>query len=83
VPGKKLKYSWRYDGYAGNSFVTFELFERENKTLLRLTHEGVETFPNETKDFAKENFVKGWTGIINVSLKDYLEAENSSDKAAA
>ena len=83
VPGKKLKYSWRYDGYAGNSFVTFELFEQENKTLLRLTHEGVETFPNETKDFAKENFVKGWTGIINVSLKDYLEAENSSDKAAA
>lgn len=85
VPEKKLTYSWRYDGYAGNSFVTFELFEKENsKTLLRLTHEGVETFPNETDDFAKENFVKGWTHIINISLKDYLEGENSeTDKAAA
>ncbi len=26
VVGKKLTYSWRYDGYAGNSFVTCELF---------------------------------------------------------
>ena len=82
VPGEKLTYSWRYDGYAGNSFVTFELFERENKTLLRLTHEGVETFPNETSDFAKENFVKGWTHIINISLKEYLEGENSFEKPA-
>ncbi len=23
IPEKKLTYSWRYDGYAGNSFVTF------------------------------------------------------------
>jgi uncharacterized protein YndB with AHSA1/START domain len=75
VPPKKLTYSWRYDGFAGNSFVTFELFEQDDdKTLLRLTHEGVETFPQETSDFAKENFVEGWNHIINISLKEYLES---------
>ena len=73
VPEKLLTYSWRYDGYAGNSFVTFELFERENKTLLRLTHKGIETFPAENPDFAKENFMDGWNHIIHTSLKTFLE----------
>jgi len=73
VPEKKLKYSWRYDGYAGNSFVTFELFDQGNKTLLKLFHSGLETFPKDNPDFAAENFVKGWDHIINVSLKQYLE----------
>jgi uncharacterized protein YndB with AHSA1/START domain len=73
IPGKKLTYSWRYDGYAGNSFVTFELFEKGSQTLLRLTHTGLETFPQQNKDFAKGNFVEGWNHIINISLKEYLE----------
>ena len=74
VPGKKLTYSWRYDGLPGNSFVTFELFEEGNNTRLKLTHAGLETFP-ATADFARENFVKGWTHITGISLKDYLEKE--------
>src|SRR4051794_8762333 len=32
VPGKKITYSWRYDGYEGNSLVTWELFEEGDKT---------------------------------------------------
>ena len=27
VPNKKLKYSWKYEGFEGMSYVTFELFE--------------------------------------------------------
>ena len=73
VPGKKLQYSWRYDGYEGNSFVTFELFEEGDKTRLKLTHEGLETFAASNPDFAKENFMKGWTSIIGTSLKDFVE----------
>lgn len=72
VPKRKLTYSWRYDGYKGNSFLTFELFEEEdNKTLLKLTHRGLESFP-DNPDFAKSNFEQGWDGIINTSLKAYL-----------
>lgn len=73
IVGKKLTYSWRYDGYEGISFVTFELFEESDKTRLKLTHEGLETFPTSTADFAKENFVAGWTEIIGSSLKEYVE----------
>ena len=73
VAGKKLAYSWRYDGHEGNSFVTFELFAEGDKTRLKLTHEGLETFPADKPDFAKENFVAGWTQIIGTNLKEFVE----------
>ena len=72
VNGEKLKHSWRYDGYEGNSFVTWELFDEGDKTRLKLTHEGLETFPDQ-KDFARSSFAAGWTHITGISLKDYVE----------
>ena len=45
IPEKKLKYGWRYNGYAGNSFVTYDLSAEDEKTKLTLTHQGIETFP--------------------------------------
>jgi uncharacterized protein YndB with AHSA1/START domain len=76
IKGKKLTYSWRYDGYAGNSFVTFELFEEGDKTRLTLTHVGLETFPADNPHFDKKNFEMGWTHIIGKSLPEYFETVN-------
>ncbi|MEO6166994.1 MAG: SRPBCC domain-containing protein [Chitinophagales bacterium] len=76
VENKKLSYSWRYDGYPGNSFVSFELFEQGDQTLLRLTHEGVETFVAAGTDFAKQRFEKGWSDIVHRSLKEYIDSFN-------
>ncbi|MDB5018007.1 MAG: hypothetical protein JWQ84_2839 [Mucilaginibacter sp.] len=73
IAGKKLKHSWQYDGIPGESYVTFELFAEDDKTRLRLTHEGLETFPQNKPDFARESFSKGWTYIIGTSLPEYLE----------
>jgi uncharacterized protein YndB with AHSA1/START domain len=73
IINKKLTYSWRYDGYEGISYVTFELFEEGTHTKVILTHEGLDTFPANDPQFAKENFVKGWTHIIGTSLKKYVE----------
>lgn len=70
---KKLSYSWRYDGYEGISFVSFELFAEGAKTVVRLTHEGLDSFPQSNPDFAKENYVQGWTYIIGKSLIEFLE----------
>jgi uncharacterized protein YndB with AHSA1/START domain len=71
VPGKRLTYSWRYDGFAGDSFVTFALFPKGEKTLLRLAHRGLHTFP-ANPDFAAGNFKMGWTDILSKSLKNFL-----------
>ncbi len=78
IPQKKLTYSWCYEGYSGISFVTFELFKKGEKTLLKLTHQGIDSFPVENPDFAMRNFEEGWNEIINNSLVNHLE--NSSYK---
>ena len=72
---KRLKHSWRYDGYEGNSYVTFELFAEGDRTRLILTHEGLETFPASNPDFAEGNFVEGWTSIVGSALKGYVEGK--------
>lgn len=72
VPGKKLTYSWRYEGYEGNSFVSFELFAEGDHTRVVLTHEGLETFPAHPS-FVRANFEAGWTEIIGSSLKKFVE----------
>jgi uncharacterized protein YndB with AHSA1/START domain len=73
IPLRKLSYSWRYEGYEGDTLVTFELWDENGKTGLRLTHTGLETLPANNPDMARENFVNGWTEITGVLLKDFVE----------
>ena len=74
IPGKKIAYTWRYEGYTGDSLVTFELFSEGNKTRVKLTHAGLETFPaDKDPGLAKKNFEQGWTSFLDVQLKKYLE----------
>ncbi len=76
VVEEKLSYSWKYEGVFGESHVTFELFREDDKTRLRLTHEGLESFPADRNDLSRANFEKGWDTIINTNLKAYLEKED-------
>ncbi len=73
IPGKKIAYSWRYDGYEGISYVSFELFAEGKMTRLKLIHSGLETFPESNPDLAKENFAEGWKQIIGENLKNFLK----------
>jgi len=75
IENKKIAYTWRYDGYEGNTLVTFELFDEGEKTKLKLTHEGLETFP-KIADFAKESFINGWNYIIGTALPEFLKKED-------
>jgi uncharacterized protein YndB with AHSA1/START domain len=77
VPQKKIAYTWRYASEEGDSLVTFELFADGDKTRLKLTHEGLETFP-KLPAYARTNFEKGWTEIIGSSLKQYVEENKRS-----
>jgi uncharacterized protein YndB with AHSA1/START domain len=73
VPYKKIAYSWRYDGYPGDSVVSYELFAEGNKTRVVLTHSGIEAISVNGPDFAKDNFAEGWTHILGKSLKAFVE----------
>ena len=76
IPQKKLAHTWRYKGHEGDSLVTFELLADGDKTRLKLTHEGLETFP-KTPSFARKNFMEGWTQIIGSSLKEFVESDDA------
>ena len=72
IPEKKIAYTWRYKGEVGDSLVTFELFGEGDRTRLKLTHSGIETFP-KTPAYARKNFEAGWTEIIGSELKRFVE----------
>ena len=78
IEEKLLTYSWRYDEYAGNSSVTFELFEEGNQTRLKLTHKGLESFATDNPDFAEQSFAEGWSYLIGKALKEFLETAISA-----
>jgi uncharacterized protein YndB with AHSA1/START domain len=72
IPERKLKHSWAYKDYDGVSYVTFEFTPDGDKTHIKLTHEGLESFP-DLPDFSKNNFNAGWTMIIGTLLKNFVE----------
>ena len=74
IPLKKLAYTWRYEGHQGDSLVTYELFPEGEKTRLKLTHIGLDTFPS-LPAFARKNFLEGWTSILG-SLDECVEKTN-------
>jgi uncharacterized protein YndB with AHSA1/START domain len=73
VEFRKIAYTWSYEGYAGESEVTFELFAEGSKTKIKLTHVGLETFPESNPDLVRTNFVAGWTAFIGKLLVEFVE----------
>jgi uncharacterized protein YndB with AHSA1/START domain len=72
MPEKRIAYTWRYKGEPGDSLVTIELSPEGEKTRLKLTHSGIETFP-KTPAYARKNFEAGWMAIIGTELKQFVE----------
>ena len=74
VPGQRIVYDWRYSDYAGVGIVTFEVFEEGDGARLRVTTEGVESFPQDVPEFSPESCEGGWKYFLQENLKSYLES---------
>jgi uncharacterized protein YndB with AHSA1/START domain len=72
VPEARIAYDWRYGGYPGESIVTWELTETPDGTSLKLTHSGIETFPQNDPVFRRESGVAGWRYFLRQSLPAFL-----------
>ena len=68
----RITYHWSYKDINGAGTVIFELFENENGTLLRVTNEGLNTFPNDIPEFSRDSCIGGWEYFIKDRLKNYL-----------
>ncbi|PHQ56091.1 MAG: ATPase [Lutibacter sp.] len=72
-PLKRIVYNWKYDKYAGNSFVYFELFEHKKGSMLRVTTEITESFATDIPEFESDSCRNGWNYFIKSNLKNYLK----------
>ena len=75
--GKTLGHSWAYKGFLGKSEVTFELSPEQNKTKLKVTQTGLDSFPSHPH-FKRERFELGWENLLGKNLKNLLEKNNLS-----
>lgn len=73
IPNRKIVCNWKYEGLQGSSFVTFELFEKEEQTKLVLSTKVVEDFDGSIPEFERESGVEGWTYFIKNRLAEYLK----------
>lgn len=72
IPNKKIVTNWKYEGVAGDSFVTFELFEQGSRTKLIASTQVVEDFDDNIPEFKRESCFGGWNYFIKQKLKEYL-----------
>ena len=72
-PYEKISYRWRYLEYGGDSVVHFEINDSGNTTMLRLTVEILDDYPQDIPEFKRESCMAGWNYFLD-RLKIYLEA---------
>ena len=72
VPMKKIKYNWKYEGFEGDSFVIFELFEENKQVRLKLSCEIIEDFTADIPEFKRESCIGGWNYFIKERLFAFL-----------
>ncbi|WP_299104914.1 SRPBCC domain-containing protein [uncultured Tenacibaculum sp.] len=73
IPKERICYNWKYEGYKGDSFVTFEIFKSEQGSKLILTHKVTESFTADIEEFKRESCIGGWNWFIKNQLKNYLD----------
>ena len=73
IPLQKISYQWNYAEYAGDSVISFELFEKEKDVRLQVTVDVLEDFPSDIPEFKRESCIGGWQYFIGQQLKQYLD----------
>ncbi len=76
-PRRKIAYTWKYAGYAGDSNTAWELIPEGSLTKLRLTVEGLETFPQDIPEFTRESCIQGWNYFLGERLRKHLEGSGA------
>ncbi len=73
TPEESITYNWRYEGYEGDSLVTFKLSDYNDGSKLTLIHQVIEAFPQNIEEFKRESCIGGWNWFIKKNLKEYLK----------
>ena len=72
VPEQRITYEWTFKDIPGRSFSTFEIEDRGDHVLLRVTAIGLDSLPEEIPEFDHESCLGGWNYFIKERLQAYL-----------
>ena len=72
IKESRIVYSWKYEGYEGDSFVTFLVTENNSGTEITVTTEIIEDFTDNIPEFQPESCIAGWEYFLN-RLNSYLQ----------
>lgn len=73
IPLQRISHTWTHPQQSqGSSILTWDLEDQGDKTLVTLTHAGVENFADAGPAFAPANFEMGWNAILKTNLRNYL-----------
>lgn len=72
IPEQVIRYRWLYPDYPGESLVSFRLSPKGKDTLLEITHQGMQSYPQEVPEFSRESCQGGWE-YFGKRVKDWLE----------
>jgi len=75
IPGRRIAYSWKFEGYPGRSRVDFDIEESDQATTLTVRCTVFEDFPDDVPEFARESCLGGWRYFLGERLKHYLAGE--------
>ena len=64
--------NWKYEGYTGNSLVTFKLESKNNGTQIKVITKIVEDFTDDIPEFQPESCIAGWEYFLD-RLNSYLQ----------
>jgi uncharacterized protein YndB with AHSA1/START domain len=74
IPQREVIYSWKYEGFPGESSLSFEVSGDEHSAHLLVTAAIIKPFPDNIPEFKRQAGVEGWTYFIKDRLKNYLDA---------
>lgn len=73
IPHQLIETTWEHPSHSkGVSVVCWEIAPVKGKTLVKLTHSGIENFADAGPEFSKENYEAGWKAIVKTTLRNYL-----------
>ncbi|MEO0582784.1 MAG: SRPBCC domain-containing protein [Bacteroidota bacterium] len=78
---RRIAYNWKYEGYEGDSIVTFELAPIPAGTQLALTHKVLDSFSADVPEFSRASCEGGWNYFIKERLHAFIKAKASDDSS--
>jgi uncharacterized protein YndB with AHSA1/START domain len=74
IPNKRLAYDWLHPPFTGEGVLVWELDTTPDGTKLKISHRGVETFPQDDPAFSRQAGIEGWAYFAD-RLKAFVEKQ--------